>query len=289
MKRLAGLIPIALLLTAAMPAQTPAPFTALTRTVIDAANANDPAKLAAIYTDDAVVVDENAPFTWRGASAGTQWWAGVQRAVAKLHLRLHVAALSPAHFMTDREGDDAYVTQHLTISATVNGKTSSEEGTQTYTFHRGDNGEWKISRQVWTTVAPVPAQPLAPGTDGPARQMIAAFNKHSADAFAGLYSDDATLIDDLSPLVWDGARAGAKWYSKAMRYLAANGITSIHGTVGTPIESRADAGFAYAIVPVRWDGTANGKPFVQRGSYTMTLQSVNGAWLITSQTWLSAN
>jgi ketosteroid isomerase-like protein len=287
MKRLVSLIPLALLLAGATPAQPPSTIAALTQTVIDAANANNPAKLAAIYTDDAVVVDENPPFAWRGATAGTRWWAGVQRALVKEHLELHVTASPPSDFMTDREGDDAYVTQRLIISVTAGGKTADEHGTQTYTFHKGDDGDWKISRQIWTTTPPVPPGTNAAGLDGPARQMMDAFNEHSPDALAGLYSDDATFIDNLSPLVWDGSRAGAKWYAKAMKYLAANGIAGIHGVVGTPIESRLESDTAYVTLPVRWSGTANGKPFVQHGFYTMTLRNVDGRWLITSQTWLA--
>jgi uncharacterized protein (TIGR02246 family) len=290
MKRFVSLIPLALLLAGATPAQPPPPpIAALTQAVLDAANANDPSKLAGMYTDDALVVDENAPFAWRGADAGAQWWRSVQGGLAQRHVTLRAIGSAPSDYMTDREGDDAYVTQKLTIIVTANGKTMSEHGTQTYTFHRTDDGVWKISRAIWTTTAAATGRPIVQGTDGPARLMMNAFNKRTPDVLTGLYTDDATFIDDLSPLVWDGARAGARWYTKAMKYLDAHGIASIHGALEAPIESNVEGNAAYVIVPVQWSGTANGKPFVQRGSYTMTLRKVSGTWRITSQTWLAAD
>lgn len=287
MKRLLSLAAVVLFVIAATPSQAPVPIAALTRAVLDAANTNDPAKLAGIYTADAAVVDEAAPFFWRGADAGVRWWNTIQRAFASRHASLHAIGSPLTGYMTDRQGDDAYLTQAQTIIVTLNGKIITERGTQTYTFHRGDDGEWKISRQVWTTT-PQAGEILTPGTAAVAHQMMNAFNQQTPGALLGLYTGDATFIDDLPPLVWDGAHAGAKWYAKATTYLRANGIATIHGAVGAPVESRVRDKAAYLIVPVQWTGNANGKPFMQRGTYTFTMRNVNGVWLITSQTWLAA-
>jgi ketosteroid isomerase-like protein len=288
MKRILSLAVVVLFAVAATPSQPPASIVALTQAVLDAVNTNNRAKLAGLYTRDAAVVDETAPFFWRGADAGVRWWDSVQRGLALHSATLHATGSSVAGYTTDREGGDAYLTQAMAIVVTTNGKATTERGTQTYTFHRGDDGNWNISRQVWTTTAPTPRVTTLGKYDA-AYQMMDAFNARTPDALVGLYTSDATFIDDLSPLVWDGADAGAKWYATATRYLKANGIEAIHGALGALFESNQEGGAAYLIVPVRWSGTANGKPFVQRGTYTFTLRNVNRAWLITSQTWLAGD
>ena len=292
MKRLLMLLPFALLTLGATPAQPPAPIVALTQSILDAANANNAGKFVGLYTDDAIVVDEDAPFVWRGAHAGETWWHGVQRALAsRKATTLHATGASPANFMTDREGDDAYVEQPLTIVVTSGRVSHVEHGTQTYTFHKSDDGVWRISRQVWTTTGKGRSDSTIPsGADGTTRMMVDAFNKRMPSIMNRLYTDDATMIDAMSPFTWDGTHAGARWYTKAMKYLAANGLSRVQGRIdGAPLEVRTKGDDAYAIVPITMSGMANGKPFAQRGTYTFTLHRVNDAWLITSQTWLTTN
>jgi ketosteroid isomerase-like protein len=288
MKQLLSLLVLALAMIAATPAQPPAQIVALTQAIVDAANTNNADALAGDYTGDAVVIDENPPFVWRGADAGVQWYSGVQQVLAANDSSLHVVVAAPSDFQMDREGDDAYLNQKAAVSVTTNGKTATEHGTQTYTFHKAEDGTWKISRQIWTTAAPQPAKSSS-RIDHAAAEMMDAFNKRTPNAMAGLYTNDATFVDDLSPFVWNGPSAGSRWYAEARRYLKANGIADIHGVIGAPVESSLQGNAAYVIVPVTWSGTANGKPFTQHGTYTFTLRRTGGNWLITSQTWLASS
>ncbi len=128
----------------------PREILALAQTVIDAGNANDATRLTQLYTDDAVVIDEGAPFRWTGPEAGVKWWQHVEKAVAAGHATLHATARPPTEYRVDREGDDAYLIQPVTVTIASGGKTRSEDGTQTYTFHKA-NGTWKISSATWTT------------------------------------------------------------------------------------------------------------------------------------------
>ncbi|MDE2482301.1 MAG: DUF4440 domain-containing protein [bacterium] len=133
---------------AAPQAAPPAPIVALARTIVDAANANDATKLAGKFTDDAVVIDEDAPFVWRGPDAGVAWWHAVQRAIAAKHATLHAVARPPSEYR--RSGVRAYLIQPVEIVKSAGGKTITEYGTQTYTFQLA-GGAWKISSAVWTT------------------------------------------------------------------------------------------------------------------------------------------
>lgn len=121
----------------------------LANAVVRAANDNDSAALTGIFTGDAVVVDENAPFAWRGAGAGTAWWRVVgaeMRRVRMTHLRAVNVRISEFR----QSATDAYLVQPMTITGMANGKPFAESGTTTYTF-RKSGGTWLISTFVWTT------------------------------------------------------------------------------------------------------------------------------------------
>jgi ketosteroid isomerase-like protein len=127
----------------------PAPIVTLTSAMIHATNANDVHALNSLFTGDAVVVDENPPFVWRGSGAAAAWWHVVEAVTQKAKL---------THFQAtvDRNGEfrqsetDAYLVQALTIRGLSAGKPFSESGTLTYTFHKS-GGKWLISTMVWTT------------------------------------------------------------------------------------------------------------------------------------------
>ena len=140
--------------TSAAPAPSPPPeILSLATRVIDAANANDAAKFSGFYTDDAVVIDESAPFRWTGADAGVKWWQHVQRTLAAGGATLHATIEAPTEYRVDNEGDDAYLIEPLTVTVASGGPAHAEHGTQTYTFHKA-NGTWKISSATWTTKGP---------------------------------------------------------------------------------------------------------------------------------------
>lgn len=137
----------------AAPSPTPPKeILALAQSVIDAGNANDATRFAGLYTDDAVVVDESSPFRWTGADAGTKWWRHIQKRLTA-GTTLHATAASPTEYQLDREGDDAYLIQPVTVTITSGSTTHAEHGMQTYTFHKA-NGTWKISSATWTTAPP---------------------------------------------------------------------------------------------------------------------------------------
>jgi ketosteroid isomerase-like protein len=117
--------------------------------MLAATNANKIAGLDAYYTSDAVVVDEFAPYEWRGGTAGTQWWTGVQKESAKMHATSVVAtAQTVEHYAV--AGDAAYVVVPLKISIELAGKTGLETGLLTVTLRRS-GGRWKIVTQTWGT------------------------------------------------------------------------------------------------------------------------------------------
>lgn len=137
-------------LAGAAPTAPPAPIEKLVDAVIAGTNADDASAFARVFTDDAVVVDENEPFTWHGAGAGVAWWHVVDAVTRKAKLT-HVRAENVRIGEFKGSATDAYLVQALTVTGLLaGGKSFAEPGTMTYTFHKTAGG-WLISTMVWTT------------------------------------------------------------------------------------------------------------------------------------------
>jgi len=137
----------ALALGAANP--PPAPILNLANAVIRAANTDDPSGLAGLFTSDATVVDENPPFVWRGADAGTAWWRVVDAVMQKIKMT-HLQAVNVRLGEFRQSAGNAYLVQAMTITGVTGSRPFAESGTMTFTFHDGA-GKWLISTMVWTT------------------------------------------------------------------------------------------------------------------------------------------
>jgi Domain of unknown function (DUF4440) len=136
--------------TAAAQAVIPPPsIVKLSEIVIRVANSGDGSALSGAFTPNAVVVDENAPFEWRGSSAGTAWWT-------LLATRMRRAKLTHLHAGNVRVGEyrqsptAAYLVEAMTIAGQRAGVPFAKSGTMTYTFSKMD-GRWLISTMVWST------------------------------------------------------------------------------------------------------------------------------------------
>lgn len=140
---------LAPVISRAAPNSPPPEISQLTSAVIHATNTDNPSALAGLFTDDAVVVDENPPFAWRGAGAGVAWWHVVQKIIKKGRL-VHLQATNIRTGEFKESTSDAYLVQSMTITAATPGKPLAEPGTLTYTFHK-TGSSWLISTMVWTT------------------------------------------------------------------------------------------------------------------------------------------
>lgn len=135
---------------AAAPTAPPPPaIVRLANRVLSSANANDASGFSGLYTSNAVVVDENAPFEWRGSDAGAAWWRGVQAVITKAHIaKLRATNVRIGEFRQSAGG--AYLVESLTVTGMRGSNPFAEAGTMTYTFSNA-GGKWLISTQVWTT------------------------------------------------------------------------------------------------------------------------------------------
>lgn len=122
-----------------------APF----RAFMDALNTGDTKAAVAAYTSDAVIVDEFAPFLWRGNKAFADWHADLIVAEKALGMaNLHEAAAAPTQFEIEKDMAYAIIPTHLTF--TEKGRHATEDGTYTVTLTLTKAG-WRMTSCTWTT------------------------------------------------------------------------------------------------------------------------------------------
>jgi hypothetical protein len=95
------------------------------------------------------IVDEFAPYHWTGATANADWYAGLQKSIAKEHatdLALKLAA--PDQLSVN--GDKAYAVFPTIISSKAHGKTMAEHGAFAFALDKVD-GAWHIASWAWAT------------------------------------------------------------------------------------------------------------------------------------------
>jgi len=118
-----------------------------------------------------------------------------------------------------------------------------------------------------------------------ANAAMHAANANDASAFAGLYTDNAIVVDEIPPFVWRGANAGTSWWhvvAAEAQKLKMTHLKAIGIRVG---EFRSSPTDAYLVEPMSVTAIANGKPFVEPGTTTYTFHKVGETWLISSQIW----
>jgi len=102
---------------------------------------------------DVTVVDEFAPFVWRGAGAGGKWvsdFGGFLKSVnvTKPHVTLNKILSEEA------KGDDAYLVESATFGGNMAGKPFTEQGVWTFILHKtAPQGPWVIALQSWARVS----------------------------------------------------------------------------------------------------------------------------------------
>ena len=118
-----------------------------------------------------------------------------------------------------------------------------------------------------------------------ANAAMQAANMNDASAFVGLYTNDATVVDEIPPFLWRGAGAGSAWWHAVSAFAQKMKITHIRAIDIRVGEFRETPTDAYLVEPMTVAGIANGKPFAEAGTTTYTFHKSGGIWLISSQIW----
>jgi ketosteroid isomerase-like protein len=115
--------------------------------VINASSAFDVDAVTDLYTPNAVVADEEPPFSWNGPTAGVQWISTVEKTCKDYKLKNFKAKIRDISVYLQTE-ESIYVVVPVDYTGEIKGDHFDEEGAFTFIF-RLVNGHWLIKSQVW--------------------------------------------------------------------------------------------------------------------------------------------
>lgn len=112
-----------------------------------------------------------------------------------------------------------------------------------------------------------------------------AFSQRSFNTSAAPCAEDAVVIDDFPPHVWQGQGACSRWFEAFEAWASKSGVTDAVITLGVISHLNFDGGFAYLVAPVTLSYMKGGKPVNFPGSITMTLRKQESAWRVSGVAW----
>ncbi|WP_290306222.1 nuclear transport factor 2 family protein [Mucilaginibacter flavus] len=116
-------------------------------TVLKASYTFDIDKVTDMYAPNAVVTDEQEPYSWNGQLAGVQWVNSVQKAVKDFKIRDFFVSVKKIKIFQQTE-EVAYLVVPVEYTGTINGDPFNEEGAFSFVF-RYVSGKWLIKSQAW--------------------------------------------------------------------------------------------------------------------------------------------
>ena len=137
---------------------------------------------------------------------------------------------------------------------------------------------------VMSTPAPVAAAENA-DVIAVIHRWTEAFSQHSFKTDIAPCAEDAVVIDDLPPHVWQGPGACSKWFNAFEAWASSAGVTNAVITLAETRHLDLDGGFAYLVAPVTLAYVKAGKPVNFPGVITLTLRKGESGWRITGMAW----
>ena len=112
-----------------------------------------------------------------------------------------------------------------------------------------------------------------------------AFNRGSFNTDIAPCAEDAVVIDDLPPHVWQGPGACSKWFKAFEAWASKAGVTNAVITLGKVRHLDFDGGSAYLVAPVTLSYIKAAKPVNFLGMITITLRNRESGWRISGMAW----
>jgi len=118
-------------------------------TVIKSSGSFDISAVSDLYAPNAVVADEEPPFSWNGPTAGAQWVSTIEKSCKDLKLRDLRGKIGrvSVYLQTD---ESVYVVVPVDYTGEIKGEPFDEDGAFTFIFRKVSD-KWLIKSQVWTT------------------------------------------------------------------------------------------------------------------------------------------
>ncbi len=116
-------------------------------TVVAASGSFDITPLADLYTPNALVADEQPPFSWNGPTAGAQWVNSIEKTCRDLKVKRLKGKIGRINIYLQTD-ESVYVVVPVDYTGEIKGDPFEEEGAFTFVF-RMESGRWLIKSQVW--------------------------------------------------------------------------------------------------------------------------------------------
>jgi len=116
-------------------------------TVVKASGTFDIDAVANLYTPNAVIADEEPPFSWNGPTAGVQWVSTVEKTCKDFKLKEFNGKIGQISVYLQTE-ESIYVVVPVSYTGEIKGDHFEEDGAFTFVF-RMVSGHWLIKSQVW--------------------------------------------------------------------------------------------------------------------------------------------
>ncbi|MBB3058835.1 DUF4440 domain-containing protein [Mucilaginibacter gotjawali] len=117
-------------------------------TIINATNSFNIEAVAKLYTPNAAIADDEAPYSWNGPTAGVQWVNAVEKACKNNRLTNLTGKIEPINIYQSRE-DNVYIVVPVSYKGNLPGKQHfAVRGAFTFVL-RDINGKWLVKSQTW--------------------------------------------------------------------------------------------------------------------------------------------
>jgi len=126
----------------------PAEVLDIVTAVIKASSSFNLQSVADLYTPNAVIADDEAPYSWAGPTAGIQWVNAVEKACKINGITKLTAEILPVNVF-QQSNEDVYVVVPVSYTGNQPGKQHfAVKGAFTFIL-REVNGRWLIKSQAW--------------------------------------------------------------------------------------------------------------------------------------------
>jgi hypothetical protein len=121
----------------------------------------------------------------------------------------------------------------------------------------------------------------------PIKKFIDSFNKGDMAGAASTHAAtaDLTILDEVSPYLWNGPKAFHAWAGDLDADAKKNGITDQSVTISAPTRTESTANQAYVVVPAVYAFKLKGVPMRESAQMTFALKKDASGWLIHGWTW----
>ncbi|MES2111635.1 MAG: hypothetical protein V4577_22950 [Bacteroidota bacterium] len=118
------------------------------KAVIEASSSFNGQAVANLYTPNAVVADDEAPYSWNGITAGVQWINSVERAVKINRITKFKARMDPVN-VYQQNVENVYLIIPVTYTGDLPGHEHFQaKGAFAFVLRHIDD-RWLIKTQVW--------------------------------------------------------------------------------------------------------------------------------------------